>query len=84
MRFRLTVIPAREASSNLARFDGVKYGYRTEQYDGLPNMYRKPAPKDLRGSEAPYQLGSFVLSSRLLRRLLPKGTPHEGVDQAGV
>ncbi|MFA9381644.1 MAG: amidase family protein, partial [Acetanaerobacterium sp.] len=35
------IISSAEASSNLARFDGVKYGYRAEGYDGLIDMYEK-------------------------------------------
>lgn len=58
------VIACAEASSNLARFDGVKYGYRTEQYDGLHNMYKKTRSEGF-GAEAKRRimLGSFVLSS---------------------
>ena len=53
-----------EASSNLERFDGVKYGYRTEDYDGLHNMYKKTRSEGF-GPEVKRRimLGSFVLSS---------------------
>ena len=58
------VIACAEASSNLARFDGVKYGYRTEEYDGLHNMYKKSRSEGF-GPEVKRRimLGSFVLSS---------------------
>ncbi len=57
-------IAAAEASSNLERFDGIKYGYRTEQYDGLHNMYKKTRSEGF-GAEVKRRimLGSFVLSS---------------------
>ena len=58
------VIASAEASSNLARFDGVKYGYRTLDYDGLHNMYKKTRSEGF-GAEVKRRimLGSFVLSS---------------------
>lgn len=58
------IIASAEASSNLARFDGVKYGYRTEEYNGLHNMYKKSRSEGF-GAEVKRRimLGSFVLSS---------------------
>lgn len=58
------VIACAEASSNLARFDGVKYGYRTKEYDGLHHMYKKSRSEGF-GEEVKRRimLGSFVLSS---------------------
>lgn len=58
------VIACAEASSNLARFDGVKYGYRTEEYTDLHNMYKKSRSEGF-GDEVKRRimLGSFVLSS---------------------
>ncbi len=57
-------IAAAEASSNLERFDGVKYGYRAENYEGLHNMYKKTRSEGF-GPEVKRRimLGSFVLSS---------------------
>ena len=58
------MIASAEASSNLARFDGVKYGYRTSEYEGLHNMYKKSRSEGF-GAEVKRRimLGSFVLSS---------------------
>ena len=58
------VIACAEASSNLARFDGVKYGYRTKEYTDLHNMYKKSRSEGF-GPEVKRRimLGSFVLSS---------------------
>ena len=53
-----------EASSNLERFDGIKYGYRTEDYSDLHDMYKKTRSEGF-GPEVKRRimLGSFVLSS---------------------
>ena len=58
------VIASAEASSNLSRFDGIKYGYRTKAYEGLHNMYKKTRSEGF-GPEVKRRimLGSFVLSS---------------------
>ncbi len=58
------VIASAEASSNLSRFDGVKYGYRAPEYDGLHSMYKKSRSQGF-GPEVKRRimLGSFVLSS---------------------
>lgn len=58
------IIASAEASSNLERFDGVKYGYRTEEYTDLHNMYKKTRSEGF-GAEVKRRimLGSFVLSS---------------------
>lgn len=58
------VIASAEASSNLSRFDGVKYGHRAKEYEGLHNMYRKSRSEGF-GPEVKRRimLGSFVLSS---------------------
>lgn len=82
------VIACAEASSNLARFDGVKYGYRTEQYDGFHNMYKKTRSEGF-GAEAKRRimLGSFVLSSGYydayyLKALRTKALIKQAFDKA--
>ena len=67
------VIACAEASSNLARFDGVKYGYRAKEYEGFHNMYKKTR--------------SFVLSSGYydayyLKALRTKALIKKAFDEA--
>ena len=82
------VIASAEASSNLERFDGVKYGYRTEAYEGLHNMYKKTRSEGF-GAEVKRRimLGSFVLSSGYydayyLKALRTKALIKEAFDKA--
>lgn len=58
------IIASAEASSNLSRFDGVKYGYRVEEYNGLNNMYKETRGRGF-GKEVKKRviLGTFTLSS---------------------
>ena len=58
------IIAAAEASSNLSRFDGVKYGWRAEGYEGLKDLYCKTRTQGF-GAEVKRRilLGTFVLSS---------------------
>ncbi len=57
-------IAAAEASSNLERFDGIKYGYRTKSFEKLHDMYKKTRSEGF-GAEVKRRimLGAFVLSS---------------------
>lgn len=82
------VIASAEASSNLARFDGVKYGYRTADYEELHGMYKKTRSEGF-GPEVKRRimLGSFVLSSGYydayyLKALKTKALIKKAFDQA--
>lgn len=82
------VIASAEASSNLARFDGIKYGYRTKDYEGLHPMYKKTRSEGF-GSETKHRimLGSFVLSSGYydayyLKALRTRALIKKAFDQA--
>ncbi|MBN2557952.1 MAG: Asp-tRNA(Asn)/Glu-tRNA(Gln) amidotransferase subunit GatA [Clostridia bacterium] len=58
------IISSAEASSNLARYDGIKYGYRSSGYANLTDLYNKTRSEGF-GSEAKRRimLGTYVLSS---------------------
>lgn len=58
------ILACAEASSNLGRFDGIRYGYRTEKYSGVDDMIRKTRSEGF-GAEVKRRimLGSYVLSS---------------------
>ncbi len=58
------VISSAEASSNLARFDGIRYGYRSDNAESLEDMYRNSRSEGF-GAEVQRRimLGTFALSS---------------------
>ncbi|MBO5479274.1 MAG: Asp-tRNA(Asn)/Glu-tRNA(Gln) amidotransferase subunit GatA [Clostridia bacterium] len=58
------IIACAEASSNLGRFDGIRYGYRTKNYENLKDIYRNSRSEGF-GAEVKRRiiLGTYVLSS---------------------
>lgn len=81
-------IASAEASSNLSRFDGVKYGYRAKDYEGMHEMYKKSRSEGF-GPEVKRRimLGSFVLSSGYydayyLKALRTKALIKQAFDKA--
>ena len=58
------IIACAEASSNLGRFDGIRYGYRTKNFNNLKDIYRNSRSEGF-GSEVKRRiiLGTYVLSS---------------------
>jgi aspartyl-tRNA(Asn)/glutamyl-tRNA(Gln) amidotransferase subunit A len=81
------VIAPAEASSNLSRFDGVRYGHRAAQYADLTDMYRKSRAEGF-GAEVKRRIliGTYVLShgyydayylkAQQVRRLIADGFRH--------
>ena len=58
------IIACAEASSNLGRFDGIRYGYRTKNYESLEDIYKNSRSEGF-GAEVKRRiiLGTYVLSS---------------------
>lgn len=58
------ILATAEASSNLARFDGIRYGYRSPRAEGVDDTYRRNRSEGF-GTEVQRRilLGTFVLSS---------------------
>ena len=58
------IIADAEASSNLGRFDGIRYGYRSEKYDNLKDIYKNSRSEGF-GPEVKRRImvGTYVLSS---------------------
>ncbi len=58
------IISGAEASSNLARFDGIRYGYRTENYENLKELYENTRKEGF-GTEVKRRImvGTYALSS---------------------
>ena len=58
------IIACAEASSNLGRFDGIRYGYRTKNFNNLKDIYRNSRSEGF-GAEVKRRiiLGTYVLSS---------------------
>lgn len=58
------IIACAEASSNLGRFDGIRYGYRTENFENLKDIYKNSRSEGF-GAEVKRRiiLGTYVLSS---------------------
>ena len=82
------IIASAEASSNLSRFDGVKYGWRAEDYEDLTDLYCRTRTEGF-GSEVKRRilLGTFVLSSGYYdayytKALQVKGVIKEAFDRA--
>lgn len=74
------IIACAEASSNLSRYDGIKYGYRSEKGEGLSDVFFNSRSEGF-GMEVKRRimLGSFVLSSGYFDAYYKKGLQVRGL-----
>ena len=58
------IISGAEASSNLARFDGIRYGYRSKKYEDLTELYKNTRSEGF-GAEVKRRIlvGTYALSA---------------------
>jgi aspartyl-tRNA(Asn)/glutamyl-tRNA(Gln) amidotransferase subunit A len=82
------IISSAEASSNLARYDGIKYGFRADKFDDLLDLYMKTRSEGF-GTEVKRRimLGTFALSSGYYdayykKALQVRGLIKKGFDEA--
>lgn len=58
------IVASAEASSNLSRFDGVKYGFRAKEYEDIPSLHKNTRAEGFGGEvQRRIMLGTFVLST---------------------
>ena len=79
------IIAPAEASSNLARYDGVKYGHRAKEARDLIEMYCKSRSQGFgaRG-QAPHHAGHIRTVGGLLRCLLQESVPGQNAHQGRI
>ena len=79
------VVAPAECSSNLARFDGVRYGYRCKDPKDLLDLYKRSRGEGF-GAEVKRRImvGTYVLVGGVLRRLLPQGAARAAAHQPGL
>ena len=76
------LISSAEASSNLARFDGIKYGYRAEEYHGITDLYEITRSEGF-GEEVKRRimLGTYALSSGYYDAYYKKAQQVRGLNK---
>lgn len=78
------IIALGEASSNLARFDGIRYGYRTNNYNNLDELYKNTRAEGF-GDEVKRRMmiGSYVLSGENVKNYYYKAlTIRKGISDS--